>query len=248
MQPTRFKAGEIIFRAGEPSIAVYVISEGEVSISVDDGFEVTRLHAGDLFGESGVLESRPRAATAIALKDTTVLVTDAETFVQAFGMTDPRTLTLVKLLCRRLRDTSVRAAHADGHPPIAGTLACPIQLLPEDDVLTHRFRLAPVDVTHLPFQVGNRFGGEEGPIASNRSCVVPAHGDTDLSAPHFEIVRRDGRIGIHDMGSRTGTIVNGITIGRAVQQAFLALHPGDNHVVAGRMGSPYRFCVRYRGV
>ena len=75
MQPTQYAQGATIFAQGDPSAAVYVIEHGEVAISVGQGrdaVEVARLHAGDLFGESGVLEGRTRAATATALTPCTL--------------------------------------------------------------------------------------------------------------------------------------------------------------------------------
>jgi CRP-like cAMP-binding protein len=63
MRPMHVAAGVAIFRAGEPSLAVYVIEQNEVAILVGDvtrQTEVARLHAGELFGESGVLDADAR--------------------------------------------------------------------------------------------------------------------------------------------------------------------------------------------
>ncbi len=245
MQPQHFNAGATIFRAGDPSVAIYIIQDGEVAIDVD-GIEVVRLHAGELFGESGVLEARPRSATATALTSTTLLVTEAETFIGAFGMNNQRALALVKLLCSRLRNTTARAAHAGHLTHSADEPEAPITLYPDDDRLTTDYRVMPVDVLHLPFQVGNRFGGEAVPVASNRSIVIPAHGRTEFASPHFEIVRRDGRLGIRDLGSAAGTIVNGVPINRMTTTSFAGLRAGENTVIAGTAHSPFRFRIYIR--
>ena len=248
MQQMHVPAGEAIFRAGDPSSAVYVIEDGEVVITVNGGTEVARLHPGELFGESGVLEARPRAATATATAATTLLVTEAETFFRAFGMDNDRALALVKLLCARLRSTSLRTAQlpsfgVEGDAAEAGPAT--IRLLPDNERLMGEYGMRPVDVRHLPFQVGNRFGGETLPIASNHTCCIPARGTTDLAAPHFEILRRDGRIGVRDLGTITGTMVNGTAISRASLTAFVPLRRGDNEVIAGGPGSPFRFRVQF---
>jgi len=243
MQPLRVPAGATIFRTGDPSHAVYLIEDGEVAISVNGGIEVARLHAGELFGESGVLENRNRAATATAITATTLLVTDAETFVRAFGMDNDRALALVKLLCRRLRSTTLRTIRTPAGPPEIPGSASSIRLLPDSDRLSGDYGMTPVDVRRLPFQVGNRFGGETLPSASNHTCCIAARGATDLAAPHFEILRRDGRIGVRDLGSANGTTVNGTRSSRTSVNAFVPLHAGDNEVVAGRPGSPFRFRI-----
>ena len=243
MQPLHIPAGETIFRAGDPSLAVYVIENGEVAITVNAGIEVARLHPGELFGESGVLESRPRSATATAVSATTLLVTDRETFSRAFGMDNDRALALVKLLCARLRSTTHRTANPN--PAVAvETAQAAIRLLPGSDHLANEYGMVPVDVRHLPFQVGNRYGGETLPLASNHSCSIPARGDTNLAAPHFEILRRDGRVGVRDLGTRDGTVVNGTAITRTSLNAFAALRPGENEVIAGAPDSPFRFLVK----
>jgi CRP/FNR family cyclic AMP-dependent transcriptional regulator len=255
MQHLHVPAGATIFRAGDPSSAVYVIEDGEVAITVNDGTanggtEVARLHPGELFGESGVLEARARAATATATVATTLLVTEAETFFRAFGMDNDRALALVKLLCARLRSTSLRTAHPsspslDADAPAGGPAT--IRLLPDNERLVGEYGMRPVDVRHLPFQVGNRFGGETLPIASNHTCCIAARGSTDLAAPHFEIVRRDGRVGVRDLGTINGTTVNGTAITRASLNAFVPLRRGDNEVIAGGPASPFRFRVQFAG-
>ena len=240
MQPMHVPAGATIFRAGDPSDCVYLIDDGEVAITVNDSVEVARLSAGALFGESGVLEKRCRAATATAVIATSLVVMDADTFCRAFGMDNDRALALVKLLCARLRSTTQRSAQftPQALPDIAA-----IRLLPGDDRLTSAHGMGPIEIRHLPFQVGNRYGGETLPLTSNHSCCIHARGDTDFGAPHFEIVRRDGQIGIHDLGTRTGTLVNNTLVSRASLVGFATLHAGDNEVIAGRRGSPFRFRV-----
>lgn len=260
MQQLHVPAGATIFSSGDPSSAVYVIEDGEVAITVNrgtvnggtvnGGIEVARLHAGELFGESGVLEARARAATATATIATTLLVTEAETFFHAFGMDNDRALALVKLLCARLRTTSLRNAQpstagVEADAPAAGPAI--IRLLPDSERLAGEYGMRPMDVRYLPFQVGNRYGGETLPIASNHTCSIPARGTMDLAAPHFEIVRRDGRVGVRDLGTVNGTMVNGTTITRASVNAFVPLHRGDNEVIAGGPGSPFRFRVQFGG-
>lgn len=246
MRPLHIGAGTVIFQKGDPSTAVYLIEDGEVAITVGEGAgrtEVARLHAGELFGESGVLEARARSATATAMTDVTVLETGAEAFVHAFGMDNDRALSLVKLLCRRLRGTNLRAVQAEHPEGQTATSGAAIQLVPDHPRLSGEFAMTPIDVHHLPFQVGNRFGGETLPIASNHSCCIPARGEPGLSAPHFEILRRSSALGVRDLGSRHGTIVNGKAVGRNSFDQFVVLHPGQNTVIAGRPDSPFRFRI-----
>jgi CRP-like cAMP-binding protein len=240
-------AGATIFKTGDPSEAVYIIEDGEIAIFVGNGLEVARLHAGELFGESGVLEARPRSATAVATAATKLLVTEGDAFFKAFGMDNDRALSLVKLLCARLRTTTQRNAATTPFTPGPEGSQAPIRLMPGIERLVTEYGMQAMDVQHLPFQVGNRFGGEASPIASNRSCCIPARGDAELAAPHFEILKRDGKVGVRDMGTHNGTIVNGTVITRTSMNSFVPLRAGDNDVIAGRQGAPFQFRIYVRG-
>ena len=226
MQTQHVAAGATIFRTGEPSLAVYVIEDGEVAITVGNAtaqIEVARLRAGELFGESGVLEARPRAATATAVTAATLLVTEAETFIRAFG---PSTTTArcpwsscCAAACARPRCAVPNLTWPRGRPlapPRPGSRTSPSALFRATSGWLPSMAWRRSTVRRLPFQAGNRFGGETLPITSDRNCCIPALGATDLAAPHFEILRRDGRPGIRDLGSRHGTIVNGVGVGGPV--------------------------------
>ncbi|RMH54141.1 MAG: Crp/Fnr family transcriptional regulator [Candidatus Hydrogenedentota bacterium] len=74
-----FKEGDVIFCEFEEGKNCYVIHEGQVAITkVSEGVEKTLaiLKPGDIFGEMGVLEHKPRTATALAMTEVTVLELD----------------------------------------------------------------------------------------------------------------------------------------------------------------------------
>ena len=74
-----FKPGTTPLREGHMSgIGFFVITEGEASVS-RDGKEVTRLGAGDHFGELGLISDRARTATVTAETDlSTAMLTSWE--------------------------------------------------------------------------------------------------------------------------------------------------------------------------
>jgi CRP-like cAMP-binding protein len=77
-------AGEVIFRAGEPGDALYLVDRGAVEIRPDgvssqpsppdDGYApLAKLGPGESFGEMALLSGDPRSAGAVAAEDTVLL-------------------------------------------------------------------------------------------------------------------------------------------------------------------------------
>lgn len=73
-----YTANEYIYFQDDPGTAFYFIQEGEVSLemSFNDNkkFNVGRYKKGDIFGELSMLENEKRYASAIALKDSKLIV------------------------------------------------------------------------------------------------------------------------------------------------------------------------------
>jgi len=71
----KFFAGDIVFERDDRGDNMYVIIDGEIGIALDDTKDsyVTRLTSGKCFGEMNLLDDLPRSATAVVIKDTTVL-------------------------------------------------------------------------------------------------------------------------------------------------------------------------------
>ena len=80
----RFRRGEVIFHAGDPGDALFIIVSGEVKIALpsDEGDEaiLATLHEGDVFGELAVLDGAPRSATATALVPTETIILPRDRF------------------------------------------------------------------------------------------------------------------------------------------------------------------------
>src|SRR5687767_14007358 len=73
----RFRAGEVIFSAGDEGNGFYVVESGEVRISAVVGNNELRtlgvIGPGELFGEMAIVDDEPRSATATAESDTTTV-------------------------------------------------------------------------------------------------------------------------------------------------------------------------------
>ncbi len=72
-----YRAGELVFAQGDPGLGMYIIQEGEVSISLSrkEGGrgELAVLTEGDFFGEIALLDESPRSANAICKSDCSLI-------------------------------------------------------------------------------------------------------------------------------------------------------------------------------
>jgi MFS family permease len=82
LRPLRADAGEEIVREGALGYRFYVLSSGEVDVSVG-GRPTAKLAAGDYFGEIALLREVPRTATVVARTDVELFSLDRDEFVAA---------------------------------------------------------------------------------------------------------------------------------------------------------------------
>lgn len=105
---------EILFKKGDESNALYILTEGELSV-LDEipGRRVflAGLHEGDIFGEMSFLDEHPRSASVLAVKDSVVLRFTKEDFIRLV-IESPETgarfmITIGKFLVERLRRADI---------------------------------------------------------------------------------------------------------------------------------------------
>jgi MFS family permease len=82
LAPVTVRAGEEVFRQGDPGDRFYVVSDGEVDVLMD-GRHVRTEGRGDYFGEIALLRDIPRTATVWAKTDARLLALPREEFIAA---------------------------------------------------------------------------------------------------------------------------------------------------------------------
>ncbi|MDQ3819769.1 MAG: DUF1003 domain-containing protein [Acidobacteriota bacterium] len=84
----RLEAGQTLFQTGDPGDSLFVVHSGEIELYIKDTagqkIVLTTARPGEMFGELALLDSGPRSATALALKDSGLLVLDRDDLLLLF--------------------------------------------------------------------------------------------------------------------------------------------------------------------
>ncbi|MBM4369285.1 MAG: Crp/Fnr family transcriptional regulator [Deltaproteobacteria bacterium] len=107
----RYKPGMRIFSEGEYADSVMVVVSGsvQISVAVADGPDlVIAMEApGSILGEMALIDPAPRAASAVAVEETVVLVIDAHAFADLLAAGHPAATGILRTValqvCARLR-------------------------------------------------------------------------------------------------------------------------------------------------
>nr|AGS52381.1 cyclic nucleotide-binding protein [uncultured bacterium contig00077] len=100
-----YAKGDIIFCEGEPGDQLFIIQKGSVKIvKITDDNEILLavLKVGDIFGEMALLESKPRAAGAVAYEDCQLMAVNRANFQQMITTQPQLIARLTTLLSERI--------------------------------------------------------------------------------------------------------------------------------------------------
>ncbi len=115
-QRKSFPKNKVIFLQGDEGDAFYGVISGQVRISAatEDGQEVhlKMFESGDSFGEIAILDGQPRTAGATAVSPTNVIVIERKAFLNLLETEPKLAISLLKLLCEKLRWTSEQVEDA----------------------------------------------------------------------------------------------------------------------------------------
>ena len=250
MNHAHYVEGQVLFREGDPADSVFRLLSGAVDILRDldgDPIILGTIGAGQFIGEMGVVENRPRNATARAASEVEVeILTPIEFFDQITG--SPRAVReLIQRLSRRLREADDRIVNDErrsgrAHSQTAVESVNNAHLAAKNPWLRTQFH-APLKLGDLPFVVGRGAVAREGLPQLQPDLKLDDTTPFRLSRNHFMIEKRDGNYYVRDLRSTLGTIVNGEPIGDHFRGDEAPLRAGENEVIAGGVNSPFVFSV-----
>jgi CRP/FNR family transcriptional regulator, cyclic AMP receptor protein len=248
-----FTEGQVLFREGDPADSVFRLLSGAVDILREldgDPILLGTVAAGQFIGEMGVVENRPRNATARAAGKVEVeILTPTEFFDQIAG--SPQAVReLIQRLSRRLREADDRIVNDErrsgrthGIRKADDRQAAVESYLAAKNPWLQRQLSAPLGLSDLPFVVGRGPVAREGLPLLQPDLKLADGAPFRLSRNHFMIDKRDGSYYVRDLRSTLGTIVNGEPIGDHFRGDEAPLRAGENEVIAGGVESPFVFSV-----
>jgi len=123
LQQERFTAGQSIYRQGMPGDSLYLIEDGQVAVQnrdCDGQAQVwATLGSGEFFGETSMLTGEPHEADVMALTDVNAWALSRSDFEALVLRFPSLALNLSRVLGRRLRESSGRAAASVRVVPVA---------------------------------------------------------------------------------------------------------------------------------
>ena len=251
MRRRHYKAGDIIFKEGDPADEAYIIHSGWVEILKETPGGPSRLAIlgdDDVVGEMGLLEERPRSATARAGDDVVASSVNHDEFIDLILNEPQEGLSLLRALFERLRTMNQMVTEMQAGQEVSNSLngagKLPKVMLYAASEITED--VVPKDglrLTRFPYKIGRLpLVQESGALAFNDlSLKDPKTANVSLNHCALDL-EADGVV-VRDRGSRESTRVNGIKIGARAFRQSARLNAGDNELVLGTTESPYRFRV-----
>jgi CRP/FNR family transcriptional regulator, cyclic AMP receptor protein len=254
---THFAEGQVLFREGDPADSVFRLLSGAVDILREldgDPILLGTVGAGQFIGEMGVVENRPRSATARAASGVEVEILTPTEFLDQIAGSPRAARELIQRLSQRLREADDRIvnderrsgrAHENRKDADSQTAVGLVNnaYLPAKNPWLQRQFDTPLGLGDLPFVVGRRPAAGEGLPPLGPDLKLDDTAPFRLSRNHFTIEKRDGSYHVRDLCSTLGTIVNGEPIGDHFRADDAPLRTGESEVIAGGVDSPFVFSV-----
>jgi CRP/FNR family transcriptional regulator, cyclic AMP receptor protein len=101
-----YKAGDVIFREGDPATEFFIVKSGTVEIRLGNRLLGT-LPELSIFGEMALIDPGPRSATAVAATEAAIVPVSEKQFLFLVSRTPHFALNVMRVLVRRLRTSNL---------------------------------------------------------------------------------------------------------------------------------------------
>src|SRR6202030_1174337 len=227
MTGTHFAEGQVLFREGDRADSVFRVLSGVVDVLREldgDPILLGTVRAGQFIGEMGVVENRPRRATARAASEVEVEILTPPEFFDQIARAPRAARELIQRLSQRLREADDRIVNDErrngralvnwnnADSQTAEASVSNAYVAAKHPWLQRQLH-TPLALGNLPFVVGRA------PVAGEELPLLPLDLKLDdtppfrLSRNHLMVEKRGGSYHVRDLRSTLGTIVNGEPIG-----------------------------------
>lgn len=245
----RLDEGAAIYDQGDASDALYRVVSGTIRLSPPrhrGSVSPVELGTGAIFGQAGFFTAASRPDSAAAITDTILDVIDRKHVLTLLERPDEATRELLAGVFEQAERSRRRTPEKNRAEPIVDDIQLVrLVLKPTSRRLAAWIGREPIEITRLPFVVG-RSSEDEAEDEAPRDHIDLVLADDQpyqLSRQHFVIDTYDGELVVRDSGSYHGTIVNRRRIGGDRGTSIAPLRFGENRIIAGASGSPYRFTL-----
>jgi predicted nuclease with RNAse H fold len=245
-----FKAGDIVLEEGSKGTSAYVILSGTAKIIKKVGTRellVTTLDRGQVFGEMGLIEDRPRSATVKASTDLKVRIIDRKQFNELLTVNPSTLIPIMKSLFERLRQVSDLLAEKDAELHPATKEEMEVEIIMEGQTIEAKKALdnRKLLITKFPFLIGRySFQDPNSDVFYYNDLTIEEEKPYVISRNHLSINNDGGALYVTDRGSAFGAIVNGKEIGGSTGINRALLDKDENQVILGPATSKYIFLFK----
>jgi len=241
-----FVPGEIVIREGTKGTSAFVILSGAVEVLKRSGEQdvvVATLGEGQVFGEMGLIEDRPRSATVKAMTELTLQVISREGFNALLQKKPSVLIPIIKSLFERLRQAgemlAERSAAGEGREKA-------FEVILEGQTVEARRALGNCrrTISKFPFLVGRDSKNTDTDVFYNNDLFLQEREPYVVSRNHLAITNERGGVWVIDRGSAYGTVVNGRDIGHQSGVIRVRLDKKENQMIIGPATSKFIFLVK----
>jgi len=246
----KFEAGTIVIEEGSYGTSAFIILSGTAEVFKKAGrgeVVLAGVGPGQVFGEMGLIEDRPRSASVRAVTQLKARVIDRDQFNRLLSSRPAVLIPIMKSLFERLRQAGDMlaentAAGAVHHPEVSCEVLLEGQTQEAQEVLKGKKLL----IKNFPFLIGRESAEAKTDVFYNNHLAVPEKKPYVISRNHMAVVNEGGRLWILDRGSAFGTVVNGREIGGAHRVSRALLDQKKNQIILGPATSRYIFLLSAR--
>lgn len=243
-----YRPGENVVAEGTKGATAFIILSGAVRVlkqAKGREIPVATLGEGQVFGEMGLIEDRPRSATVRALSELKVRCIDREQFNELLRIKPAVLIPIMKSLFERIRQASdLLAENAIEENPGSAKLPATEVIMSgqtsEAQKILNQRRLL---ITKFPFLIGRESLDSESDVFYNNDLFIPETKPYIVSRNHLAIGNESGTIWVIDRGSAFGTIVNGREIGGQTGLFRAPLDQKQNQIIIGSVTSKFIFLL-----